>query len=91
MPNIKSARTRMWQNEKRYMRNKSIRTSIKNLKKKVMLLINEKTEEISLAQQVLNNFKKKVDQAWAKGVLTRNTSSRIKSSMERAYNKVYTS
>lgn len=90
MPNIQSAQVRMRQNEKRHMRNKAIRTSIKNLRKSMMMLVNGKTEELSVAQNMLNTFKKKVDQAWSKGVLTRNTSSRIKSSVERAYNKVYT-
>lgn len=89
MPNIKSAKTRVKQNQKRAMRNKSIRTFIRHLRRNTKVLLTEKTLDQSTALVKFNEFKKQIDKAWAKGVLTRNTSSRIKSSMEILFKKSY--
>ncbi len=89
MPNIKSAKKRVKQSEKRYMRNKAIKTFIRHLRRNTMTVLTEKTLEAGDAQAKLNEFKKQIDKAWAKGVLTRNTSSRIKSSMELMFKKSY--
>ena len=89
MPNIKSAKTRVKQSEKKYMRNKAIRTFIRHLRRNTMSTLVAKTLELTVAQVQLNEFKKQIDKAWAKGVLSRNTSSRIKSSMEVLFKKTY--
>lgn len=89
MPNIKSAKTRVKQSEKRYMRNKAIRTFIRHLRRNTTSTLTAKTLELTVAQVQLNEFKKQIDKAWAKGVLSRNTSSRIKSSMEVLFKKTY--
>ncbi len=89
MPNIKSAKTRVKQSEKRYMRNKAIRTFIRHLRRNTTSVLTAKTLELTAAQVQLNEFKKQIDRAWAKGVLSRNTSSRIKSSMEVLFKKTY--
>ena len=89
MPNIKSAKTRVKQSEKRYMRNKAIRTFIRHLRRNTTSVLTAKTLELTVAQVQLNEFKKQIDRAWAKGVLSRNTSSRIKSSMEVLFKKTY--
>lgn len=89
MPNIKSAKTRVKQAEKRYMRNKAIKTFIRHLRRNTLALFTEKTLDLNVAQSKLNEFKKQIDKAWAKGVLSRNTSSRMKSSMELLFKKVY--
>ena len=89
MPNIKSAKTRVKQSEKRYMRNKAIRTFIRHLRRNTTSVLTAKTLELTAAQVQLNEFKKQIDRAWAKGVLSRNTSSRIKSSMEILFKKTY--
>lgn len=90
MPNIKSAKIRMKQNEKRRIRNKAIKTFIKHLRRNTMTAFTEKTLDQASAVQKLNEFKKQIDKAWAKGVLPRNTSSRIKSSMELLFKSSYT-
>ncbi len=90
MPNIKSAKTRVKQSEKRYMRNKAVRTFIRHLRRNTIAAFTEKSLEMDAAQLQLNEFKKQVDKAWAKGILKRNTSSRIKSSMELLFKKSYT-
>ena len=82
MPNIKSAKIRAKQNEKRRIRNKAIKTFIRHLRRDTVKALTEKEMDQSAAQLTLNQFKKQIDKAWAKGVLPRNTSSRIKSSME---------
>ena len=89
MPNIKSAKTRVKQSEKKYMRNKAIRTFIRHLRRNTTSTLTAKTLELTAAQVQLNEFKKQIDRAWAKGVLSRNTSSRIKSSMEVLFKKTY--
>ncbi len=89
MPNIKSAKTRVKQSEKKYMRNKAIRTFIRHLRRNTTSVLTAKTLELTVAQVQLNEFKKQIDKAWAKGVLSRNTSSRIKSSMEVLFKKTY--
>ncbi len=89
MPNIKSAKKRVKQSEKRQMRNKAIRTFIRHLRRNTINVFAEKSLETADAQAKLNEFKKQIDKAWAKGVLTRNTSSRIKSSMELLFKKSY--
>ncbi|MGL5956285.1 MAG: 30S ribosomal protein S20 [Brevinema sp.] len=91
MPNIKSAKTRVKQSEKRHMRNKAIKTFIRHLRRNAIALFTEKTLDTSAAQSQLNEFKKQIDKAWSKGVLPRNTSSRIKSSMESLFKKSYNS
>ncbi|SFB67818.1 small subunit ribosomal protein S20 [Brevinema andersonii] len=89
MPNIKSAKIRAKQNEKRRLRNKAIKTFIRHLRRNVFQTLTEKMFTIEEAQKELNAFKKQVDKAWSKGVLPRNTSSRMKSSMELLFKKNY--
>ncbi len=91
MPNIKSAKKRVKQTEKRAMRNKAIKTFIRHLRRNTSVVLNEKSLDEAAAQLKLNEFKKQIDRAWAKGVLARNTSSRIKSSMELCFKKIYNS
>jgi len=90
VPNIKSAKIRVKQNEKKRLRNKSIRTFIRHLRRDTFILISEKSVEQDIAVKALNEFKKQIDKAWSKGILHRNTSSRIKSSMELLFKKTYT-
>lgn len=89
MPNIKSAKIRAKQNEKKRLRNKAIKTFIRHLRRNIFQALTEKVFTIEEAQKELNNFKKQVDKAWSKGVLPRNTSSRMKSSMELLFKKNY--
>ncbi|MGL4394475.1 MAG: 30S ribosomal protein S20 [Brevinema sp.] len=89
MPNIKSAKIRVKQSEKRRIRNKAIKTFVRHLRRNTINALTEKTLDGAAASAALNEFKKQIDKAWAKGVLPRNTSSRIKSSMELLYKANY--
>ncbi|MGL4388449.1 MAG: 30S ribosomal protein S20 [Brevinema sp.] len=89
MPNIKSAKIRVKQSEKKRIRNKAIKTFIRHLRRNTTAVLSEKTLDGVAAVATLNEFKKQIDKAWAKGVLPRNTSSRIKSSMELLFKANY--
>ncbi|HEX7099148.1 MAG TPA: 30S ribosomal protein S20 [Acidimicrobiia bacterium] len=74
MANIKSQMKRNRQNEKRRLRNKSIRSEVKTAIKKVLVAAEagEPTDELFRQAQ------KKIDKAVTKGVLKPNTAARKK-------------
>lgn len=85
MPNIKSAKKRTRQMEKRNERNKALRTFLKNLRKKTaMTILNEEVSKDD-AFKALNHFKSETDKAWRKGIHKRNKASRQVSQMESLY------
>lgn len=89
MPIIKSAKKQMRKAEKRRLRNRALKTYLKNLRKDVLLLLeNPKTTKEQAIEQV-NLFKSKVDNAWAKGIYKRNKSSRLISRMEQLLNQKF--
>ncbi len=67
MPNIKSAKKRVRQNEKRRLRNKAIRTRTKTEIKKFLKAVEEK--DVSKAEELLRNAIKYIYKAKSKGVL----------------------
>lgn len=73
MANIKSQKKRIRQNEKRRLRNKSIKSDLKTAVKKVSLAEGEEAAEMFRAAQ------KKIDKAVTKGVLHPRTAARKKS------------
>lgn len=79
MPNSASAAKRMRQNEKRRVINKSRKSELKTIAKRIERAINDgdKAEAESLYQR----FAKRVDQAAAKNVLHKNAANRRKSRM----------
>lgn len=87
MPLTKSAKKRVKQSEKRRLRNKMIKTYIKNLKKKTLELLNSSNAKKEDLINALNFYKSQVDKTWAKGVFKRNKASRLKSRMEILFNK----
>lgn len=91
VPNIKSAKKRARQAEKQKMRNRSLKTYMRNLIKKTQLILEDENTTQEEAQKALNYFKSKVDKAWIKGIYKRNKSSRLKSNMENAYKTKYES
>jgi len=77
MPKTRSAKKRMKQNEKRRIRNRSIRSATRTQEKKVLSAlaagdVQRVKKEFTLAQ-------KRLDKAVSKGVLHPNTASRKKS------------
>ena len=86
MANHKSAIKRARQNEKRRMRNKSSKTRIKNIVKRVRQTVGEKSNEAALTE--LDIAKSIIDNAAKKGVIHRKTASRKISRLSRLVNTV---
>ena len=74
MATHKSAEKRMRQNEKRRMRNASIKTRVKTSIKEVLSALEEKDRERS--SKALLSATKVIDSAASKGVLHRNNAAR---------------
>ena len=74
MPNIKSAKKRVLQTEKRQLRNQARKSSIKTTVKKVMAAI--ENNDIDAAKKLFIEAESKLAQAKTKGVLHRNTAAR---------------
>ncbi len=91
MPIIKSAKKRVRIAEKRNVRNRALRTYMKNLRKKVSLSIQAEETDRETASKMLNLYKSKANSAWSKGLFKRNKSSRLVSSMEILFNKKFSS
>jgi small subunit ribosomal protein S20 len=73
MANIKSAKKQARQNEKCRQRNLTRRTAIKTAIKKVLVAIEERSEQ---TKSLLNDVAAKLARAKSKGVIHRNTASR---------------
>jgi small subunit ribosomal protein S20 len=77
MANIKSAKKRAKQAEKRRLRNKSVKTNLKTTEKKFHLALSAGGPETAL--DAFNQTAKKFDKAAAKGVIHKNAANRKKS------------
>ncbi|GIW71759.1 MAG: 30S ribosomal protein S20 [Planctomycetota bacterium] len=77
MPHSRSAKKRLRQNEKRRIRNKSVRSAIKTWSKKVEQAV--ASQDRALAVQYFNIAQKRLDKAHKTGVYHRNTVARKKS------------
>jgi small subunit ribosomal protein S20 len=86
LANHKSAIKRARQNEKRRMRNKSSKTRIKNIVKRVRQTVGEKSNEAALTE--LNIAKSIIDNAAKKGVIHKKTASRKISRLSRLVNTI---
>ncbi len=82
MPNTKSGRKRHKQSEKRRIARKATRSSVRSQIKKVHEVIGEKKLEEGEAE--FRVAAKKLDQAAAKGMIHKNTASRLKSRLSHA-------
>ncbi|MCD6121639.1 MAG: 30S ribosomal protein S20 [Spirochaetales bacterium] len=86
MPNKISAAKRQRQNEKRRLRNRTIRSRIRGSARKLIELVNEKKkDEAELQYKELTSL---IDRAVSKGVYHKNTAARKKSRMYRLLNKI---
>lgn len=86
MANYKSAIKRARQNEKRRLRNKSLKTRIKNIVKDVRLAVSEQSNKAALTK--LDIAKSTIDKAAKKGVIHRKTASRKISRLSRLINTI---
>ena len=85
MANHKSATKRALQNEKKRLRNKSIKTKLNNTTRNVKLAIKEKSgTEVAT---ILNKAKSVIAKASTKGVIHKNTASRKISRITRLINR----
>jgi small subunit ribosomal protein S20 len=82
----KSALKRARQNEDRRLRNKSVKTSVKNIVKEVRLAASETSKEAQLKK--LDTAKSKIDKAAKKGVIHKKTASRKISRLSRLINTI---
>ncbi len=89
MPNIKSAKKRMRQAEKRRLRNKAIRSYVKTCIKKVLASMEAGEDREALMQKV-RLAQKAIDKACSKGVFHRNEAARKKSRLMAKVNRYLT-
>ncbi len=86
MPQIKSAKKRMRQNEKRAKRNRQIKNRTKNSIKEFLHLIDQKNLEE--AKKRLPQLISIIDSTWAKGVWPKNKVARQKARIMKKLNKI---
>ncbi|NLJ99746.1 MAG: 30S ribosomal protein S20 [Clostridia bacterium] len=86
MPNIKSAKKRVLTSERRRLRNRAYRSSMKTSIKRF-----EQSLETGDIEEIKSKFSEAyrlVDKAAAKGVIHKNTAARQKSRMNKKFNKI---
>ena len=86
MANHKSAIKRARQNEVRRLRNKSVKTKIKNVIKDLRLSVSETSKEETLKK--LDMAKSSIDRAAQKGVIHKKTASRKISRLSKLVNTI---
>ena len=86
MANHKSALKRARQNEIRRIRNKSVKTRVKNIIKDVRLSVSEDSKEAALKK--LDIAKTNIDRAAQKGVIHKKTASRKISRLSKLVNTI---
>jgi small subunit ribosomal protein S20 len=82
MPNTKSAKKRLRQNELRRVRNRAARSTLKTLIKKVRGAL--EAGDVTTAQDSFRSVVKKIDQTAARRVIHRNAAARLKSRLSAA-------
>ena len=86
MANIKSQIKRNRTNEKRRLRNQSVKSELKTLVRKARELIEEGDEDA--AEKAVQVASRKLDKAASKGVIHRNQASQRKSKLAHRLNKM---
>jgi small subunit ribosomal protein S20 len=86
LANHKSALKRARQNEMRRLRNKSVKTKIKNVTKDLRLSVSETSKEEALKK--LDMAKSNIDTAAQKGVVHKKTASRKISRLSKLVNNI---
>jgi small subunit ribosomal protein S20 len=86
LANHKSALKRARQNDMRRLRNKSVKTKIKNIVKDLRLPANETSKEDAMKK--LDMAKSNIDRAAQKGVIHKKTASRKISRLSKLVNRI---
>jgi small subunit ribosomal protein S20 len=84
MPNIKSAKKRVKVIEAKTLQNRATKKAYKEAVKAFEAAVKENA---SNKEELYNEAISKIDKAWTKGVLAKNTASRKKSSLAKMLNK----
>ena len=84
MPNIKSAKKRVKVIEKKTLRNNMIKSAYKTAVRKFEEAVN--AGNVEEAKVLFSEATKKIDQAYSKGVIVKNTAARKKSSLSKKLN-----
>ncbi len=84
MPNIKSAKKRVKIIETKTLQNRATKKAYKEAVKAFEAAVEENA---SNTEELFNEAVSKIDKAWSKGVLAKNTASRKKSSLAKMLNK----
>ena len=84
MPNIKSAKKRVKVIETKTLQNRATKKAYKEAIKNFEAAVKENA---STKEELYNEAVSKIDKAWTKGVLAKNTASRKKSSLAKMLNK----
>jgi small subunit ribosomal protein S20 len=84
MPNIKSAKKRVKTIETKTLQNRATKKAYKEAIKAFEAAV---AENASNKEELYNEAISKIDKAWTKGVLAKNTASRKKSSLAKMLNK----
>jgi len=82
MPITKSAKKRVKQSEKRRIRNKGIKTKLKNLEKEIKV-----EKDSKKAKELLNKGYSLLDKAVTKGVIHKNKAARKKEQLSKTVRK----
>lgn len=86
MPTTLSAKKRLRQNIKHRLHNRQIKSALRTQIKKLREAIEE--GNINAAEEQMIITMKKIDKSWTKGILHKNTASRIKSRFAKSLNKL---
>lgn len=84
MPNIKSAKKRVKVIEAKTLQNRATKKAYKEAIKAFEAAVKENAKN---KEELYNEAISKIDKAWSKGVLAKNTASRKKSSLAKMLNK----
>ena len=84
MPNIKSAKKRVKVIEEKTLQNRATKKAYKEAVKAFQAAVEENA---SNTQELFNEAVSKIDKAWTKGVLAKNTASRKKAQLAKMLNK----
>ncbi len=84
MPNIKSAKKRVKVIEAKTLQNRATKKAYKEAVKAFEAAVKENA---SNKEELFNEAVSKIDKAWTKGVLAKNTASRKKASLAKMLNK----
>lgn len=88
MANIKSAKKRATQDEKRRISNLARKTAIKTAIKKVLIEVEQESGDVQKSRELLKDVAAKLARAKSKGLIHANTASRKLSRLAKRINKL---